>query len=88
MRDRIRLLLALAELTESAASEAIGKQRSYLNAVFSETIGDPGSSAIDALAELFGCTTDYLIRGDGRTPSKAAVQAAVAAAQERAKGAA
>lgn len=55
-------------------------RRGALQRILEGKIKNPGAATVDALAGLFGCSTDYLIRGTD-PPSRATVIAAIKAAQ-------
>lgn len=45
--------------------------------------GNTAASTIDSLARVLGCSLDYLVRGEGESPTEEAIRAAVAAARAR-----
>lgn len=76
-------LRSMTGLSARAVSEAAGVAHPVVSYLEDGTRTDPRSSTMRALAETFGVSLDWLIRGEGPEPSPETVRAAV----ERARAA-
>lgn len=74
--DRLTMLSELAGVEKSELAELLGVSYEAVRLWFA---GDfvPNGKNLARLATLFGVSLDYLMRGDGKRPTKRAVKRAV-----------
>ena len=80
--ERVAIIRGLSGLSQRALAELAGLNASHVRLIEDGDRADPRTSTVVALAQVAGCTADWLATGEGREPSEESVRAAV----ERARG--
>lgn len=83
LADRLRALRKVSGLSALKLGQVAGISGSHVGLIESGRRKKIGSGIVAKLAEVLGCTTDYLINGTGRPPARADVLAASAKAVAR-----
>lgn len=82
LSERLRSTRALVEgLTARELSSLAGVSNAYVTQIESGIRTSPGSEALVGICRVLGCSLDWLMLGDGETPTVDRVAAAVAAAR-------
>lgn len=85
--ERVALLRNEAELSTRELGSLAGLSSGYISLLERNRKGNPTWDTIEGLCSVFGCSVDWLTRGEGRRPSRRALSAALDEAKAR-KGAA
>lgn len=79
LAQRARLLREYAGIGQREADRLAGTHRGFTGEIERGGRVNPRAGGVSKLARLYGVTVEFLISGDGETPSKDNVAAKVAA---------
>jgi transcriptional regulator with XRE-family HTH domain len=83
IKARVRWLRAASGLSARGVAEGAGIAHTLVSYLEDGSRLDPRSSTMTAIAQFFGVTLDWLIRGVGPEPEPEKIRAVGAAAQEK-----
>jgi transcriptional regulator with XRE-family HTH domain len=83
---RVAELRELAGLSARELSILAGLSPSMVGHIEAGRVQQPGADTVSQLAEVMGASLSYLIKGEGKAPSKGKCAAAVSTARTRRNG--